>query len=245
MYCWFVIVLGTTGTAFVHTNDLNKLQNVEAVIAIESKVIQFYDHTTECVEKLMCILAALPESERNQMLSTPLSLLIKIATDKGQDRDSLLYAEAKKLLAGYPNIEHILNAAANGHSVKDNNVCALMYSKCPYEPKELLDTIKDLGDITTLFSKNVFGKVIADAIEYNYTQVGMPQTERREKRSCDQEAMEVSCGTLGGICGMSAVGCALCAVFSFGTCLLACSTGVAGTCGSIGGACTVAGVACR
>nr|P86853.1 RecName: Full=Mytilin-1; AltName: Full=Mytilus uncharacterized protein 1; Short=MUSP-1; Flags: Precursor [Mytilus galloprovincialis] len=175
-YCLFVIVLGTTGTALVLTNDSNKLQNVKAVIAIQDKVLHFHDHTTDCVGELMCIFAALPESERNQTLSIPLGLLTTIATDKGRDRYSSIYAEAKKLLAGYPTIKHALNAAENGHSTKDKNVCASMYSKCPFEPDDLLDTINDLEDITTLFSKNVFGKVIADAIEYNYTQVGMTQT---------------------------------------------------------------------
>lgn len=193
----------------------------------------------------MCIFAALPESERNQISSTPLSLLIKIVTDKGQFRDSLLYAEVKKLLAEYPNIEHLLNAAANGNFVEGEDFCALIYSKCPYEPKELLETIIDLGDITKLFTKNVFGKVIADQIEYNYTQVGMTQTERREKRSCNQEALKKSCGSLGGICALTTVGCAVCGFFSFGTCLGACSPAVAGTCGSVGGACSFSAAACR
>ncbi|VDH99776.1 Hypothetical predicted protein [Mytilus galloprovincialis] len=244
MYCWFVIVLVTSETALANGNDSNKLQNLKTVIAIADKVINFHDHTTECVGELMCILAALPESERNKMLSTPLGLLNKIATDKGQDRYSLLYAEAKKLLAGYPTIEHVLNAAENGHSVKDHNVCASMYSKCPYEPDKLLDIFNDYGDITKLFSKNVFGKVIAGALEYNYTQVEMTQTHSRQKRSCDKEALDISCGTLGATCGLATVGCAICTFFSFGTCITVCGTAVAGACGSIIAGCGIAELSC-
>lgn len=151
VFCWFFIVFGTSGTTLVHANDSNKLQNVKAVIAIEDKVIHFHDHTTDCIGELMCIFAALPESERNQTLGIPLGLLTTIATDKGRDRYSSIYAEAKKLLAGYPTIKHVLNAAENGHSVKDKSVCASMYSRCPFEADELLDNINDLGDISTLF----------------------------------------------------------------------------------------------
>nr|AKI87978.1 shell mytilin-1 [Mytilus coruscus] len=244
IYCWFAIVLVTSGTALANDNDSNKLQNVKTVIAIGDKVINFHDHTTECIGELMCVLAALPESERNKILSTPLGVLHKIATDKGQDRYSLIYAEAKKLLAGYPTIEHVLNAAANGHSVKDHKACASMYSKCPYEPDKLLDIVNDLGDITKLFSKNEFGKVIADALEYNYTHVGMTQTHSRKKRSCFKEALDVSCESLGATCGLMTVGCAVCTFFSFGTCIAICGTVIAGSCGTVIAGCGIAELAC-
>ncbi|CAC5398115.1 Mytilin-1 [Mytilus coruscus] len=227
--------------ALVHDNDSNNFQNGKAVIAIADKVINFYDHSTECVGKLMCIIAALPQSKRNQMLNNPLGVLTKIATDNGQDRDSLLYAEAKKLLADYPNIGHVLNAAKYGHSVKDNNVCALMYSKCPYDPKELLDTM----DITTLLSKNVFRKVLADAIEYNQTQVGMPQAHNRDKRSCDDDALDESCTALGTTCGVVTTGCAICTFFTFGACAALCGEATVGTCGAAVAGCTGAKAVCR
>lgn len=84
-------------------------------------------------------------------MGIPLGLLTTIATDKGLDRYSSIYAEAKKLLADYPTIKHVLNSAENGHSVKDKSVCALKYSRCPFKADELLDNINDLGDISTLF----------------------------------------------------------------------------------------------
>ncbi|XP_052073516.1 mytilin-1-like [Mytilus californianus] len=244
IYCWFFAVLGTSGTLLVHANDSNKLQNVKAVIAIADKVLDFYDHTTECVGELMCIIAAKPESKRNQMLSNPLGVVTKIATDNGQDRYSSLYAEARKLLADYPNMEHVLNAAKNGHSVKDSDVCESMYSKCPYEPKELLDTVNDLGDITTLLSKNVFGKVIADAIDFNNTQVGTPETNNRQKRSCDHKALDDSCTALGTTCGVVTAGCAICTFFTFGACIALCGEATVGTCGAAVAGCHVAKAVC-
>ncbi|XP_076108980.1 mytilin-1-like [Mytilus galloprovincialis] len=245
IYFWCFIVLGTSGTGMVHANDSNKLQNVKAVIAIADKVIDFYDQHTECVGVLMCIFAAVPHSKRNQMLSNPLGVLTKIATDNGQDRYSSLYAEAKQLLAEYPNIEHVLNAAKKGYSVKDSDECESMYSKCPYEPKELLDTVNDLGDVTTLLSKNVFGKVIADAMEFNSTQVGKPQTNNREKRSCDHEAVKDSCTALGATCGVVTAGCAICTFFTFGACAALCGEAAVGTCGAAVAGCTVARGVCR
>ncbi|VDI13751.1 Hypothetical predicted protein [Mytilus galloprovincialis] len=241
IYCWLVIVLGTSGTVLVNDNDSNKLQNAKTMIAIADKLIDSHDHTTECVGEMMCLLAALPESKWNQMLNNSLGLLTKIATDNGQDHDSLLYAEARKLLADYPNIGHVLNGAKNGHSVKDSDVCESMYSKCPYEPQYLLDTVNDFGDITTLLSKNVFGKVIADAIELNSTQVG---TNNRQKRSCDHKALKDSCTTLGVTCGVVTVGCTLCGIFTFGLCLGACAEPAAGLCTSALVGCTVADAAC-
>ncbi|XP_076108979.1 mytilin-1-like [Mytilus galloprovincialis] len=235
VYCWLVIVLGTSGTALVNDNDSNKLQNAKTIIAIADKLIEFHDHTTECVGEMMCLLAALPESKWNQRLNNPLGLLTKIATDNGQDDDSLLYAEARKLLADYPNIGHVLNGATNGHSAKDSDVCESMYSKCPYEPRDLLETVNDLGDITTLLSKNMFGKVIADAIELNNTQVG---TNDRQKRSCDNKALKDSCSTLAVTCGLSSAGCAICGLFTFGLCLFGCAEPTVGVCESAFAGCT-------
>lgn len=119
-----------------------------------------------------------------------------------------------------------------------------MYPKCPYESKDLLDTVHDLGDITTLLSKNVFGKVIADAIELNNTQVGTPQTNNRQKRSCDHKALKDSCTTLAVGSGVVSAGCTLCAIFTFGLCLGACGEPATGLCGAALVGCTVADTVC-
>lgn len=74
--------------------------------------------------------------------------------------------------------------------------------------------------------------MIADAIDYNYTQVGM-QTHSRRKRSCDMEGLGISCGTLGATCGITTVGCAICTFFSFGTCITVCGTDVAAACWTV------------
>lgn len=231
-----LVTITTVSTIETGTNLRYRRGSLEAQLEKQNENLKEHDHD-QCVEKIICVLAALPESDFNRYSHNPASFIASLTSGsvKGEHISEEQKSKALDILKNFHSIEELIKAAKYGQSVKDSHQCGTHFSDCILNNDEVLNVIKKFSDVEAM-AKESGEKILQD--------FGQINSSKRDTR-CDEYTRTRACAAVRGGCIASTVSCVICAIFTAGTCFAGCGPPIGITCGVAMGSCTVSGLICQ
>ncbi|CAC5421610.1 unnamed protein product [Mytilus coruscus] len=227
-----IMLTSTEGTA---AKPRYRRGSVEAKLDEQNENLKAHDHD-QCVEKIICVLAALPESDFNRYSNNPASFIVSLApgSSKGKQISEEQKKRALEMLKNFHSIEELVQAAEYGQTVQDSHQCGTHFSDCVLSHDNVLKVIEKFSDLEAVATES--GKQMLEDF-------GQINGSKRDTR-CNENARTQMCSAITGGCIASTIGCVICAALTAGICFAGCGPVIGVPCGVAMGSCNVAGLVC-
>lgn len=185
---------------------------VEEKLRLLRPFLMLTDELFEVRNDNQCLdkLFCLLETDIADGIDNPLKHVSRFLTNAKQDTDSADFQRVEFLIKEYPQVSRILNSIRLGQNGRKSQVCSDTFFKCEAPAASMIASARTFDDASVNEMSNHFQNAIERRGLCNYIRAG---------------------------CTGLKFGCGVCAIFTFGSCGVACGP-------VAGGACTASKLAC-
>lgn len=189
-------------------------ETVDAKLRLLRPFLKLSDEIFKVHEDNQCLdkLFCLLETDIADDIDNPLKHMSRFLTNAKQDTDSAEFQRVESLIKEFPHVSRILNSIRLGQSSRKHQTCSNTFYKCEPLAASMIASARKFDDASVNELSNHFQHTIERRGLCNHVRAG---------------------------CTGLSVGCGICAIFTFGSCGVACGPAVSLACTASDMSCTI------